>query len=78
MPCQSVLQPMADLLVGPGMAGQGLGIGTQSSVTAGTGTGHTVIKKSRSEEAPRFTCSTAEELDLNVLRFQNKKLFRIG
>lgn len=42
--------------------------------TVGGQSGHPVLKKSRSVEAPRFTCSTAEELDLNVLKFQNQKL----
>ena len=51
--------------VGPG--------GTVGGTTSGQ-SGQPVLKKSRSVEAPRFTCSTAEELDLNVLKFQNQKL----
>lgn len=31
-------------------------------------------KKARSIEGPSFACSTSEDLDLNILRFQNKKL----
>lgn len=60
---------------GPGQQGQGSNNSGQPSGSVGTaGGGQPVLKKSRSVEAPRFTCSTAEELDLNVLRFQNKKL----
>lgn len=65
--------------IGLGGSGQpGVG-GTSNSASGssgvgGMGSGQPPLKKSRSLEAPRFACLTQEELDLNVLRFQNKKL----